>query len=59
MIQAKWLKWARHTACMREKRSAYSILLEKPKGKRLLGRCRHRWKDHVKVDIREIVMGMD
>jgi hypothetical protein len=29
------------------------ILLEKPKGKRPLGRPRHRWKDNIRMDLRE------
>jgi hypothetical protein len=58
MIYLRWMKWARHLACMRGKRNAYSILLEKPEGKRPLGICRHRWKDDIKIDHREIV-GVD
>ena len=26
----------------------------KPEGKRLLGRPRHRWKDNIKMDLREV-----
>jgi len=31
---------------MGEMRSAYSVLVGKPEGKRLLGRPRHRWEDN-------------
>jgi hypothetical protein len=31
---------------MREKRNAYRLLVGKPKGKRPLGRPRHRWVDN-------------
>jgi hypothetical protein len=38
-------------------RSAYRILVGKPKGKRPLGRPRYRWEDKSKMDLREI--GLD
>jgi hypothetical protein len=31
----------------------------KPEGRRLLGKPRRRWKDHVKVNLREVGWGMD
>jgi hypothetical protein len=34
-------------------RYAYSILVGKPKGKRPLRRPRHRWKDNIRMGIRE------
>jgi hypothetical protein len=41
-------------------RSAYRILVEKPEGKRPLGRPRRRWEDNLKMDLREIEWdGMD
>jgi hypothetical protein len=30
------------------------FLLEKPEGKRLLGRTRRRWKNGIKMDVREV-----
>jgi hypothetical protein len=32
----------------------YRVLVGKPKGKRLLVRIRHRWKDGIRMDLREI-----
>jgi len=29
------------------------FLVGKPEGKRLLGRPRHRWKDNIRMDLRE------
>jgi hypothetical protein len=40
-------------ACREEMRNTYKILLEKPEGKRLLGRHRHRWEDNIRMDLRE------
>jgi hypothetical protein len=37
-----------------ENRNAYRILVGKPKGKRPLGRPRHRWMDNIKIDVRDI-----
>jgi hypothetical protein len=46
--------------CHREKRNVYRILVEKPEGKRPLGRPRRRWLDSIKMDLREIGWdGMD
>jgi hypothetical protein len=40
-----------------EKRNAYRILVDKPKGKRQLGRLRLRLKGNIKTDLREIIWG--
>jgi hypothetical protein len=39
---------------MEEGRSIYRVLVERSKGKRPLGRPRHRWEDNIKMDLREI-----
>jgi hypothetical protein len=45
---------------MGETRNAYRILVEKPEGKRTLGRPKRRWVDNIKMDLREIEWyGMD
>jgi hypothetical protein len=51
----KWRRmcWAGHMACMLEGRGAYRVLVGRPKGKRPLGRPRHRWEDNIKMDLRE------
>jgi hypothetical protein len=33
--------------------NAYMILMEKPDGKRSLGRPRRRWIDNIKMDLRQ------
>jgi hypothetical protein len=57
MIKSRSMRWAGHVACMRAKRHEYRVLVEEPEGKRPLGRCRHRWEDNVKMDLREIRWG--
>jgi hypothetical protein len=37
MTKSRRMKWAGHVACIEAKRNAYSILVENPKGKMLLG----------------------
>jgi hypothetical protein len=45
---------------MEEERRVYKVLVGKHKGKRLLGRPRHRWEDGIRMDLREIGWeGMD
>jgi hypothetical protein len=48
------MRFAGHVARMGEKRNAYKILVGKPEGKRPIGILRHRWKDNIKTDLREI-----
>jgi hypothetical protein len=40
-----------------EKRNAYRVLAGKPEGTRPPGRSRLRWKDNIKMDLREIGLG--
>jgi hypothetical protein len=39
---------------MGEDRKVYVVLVGKPKGKRPLGRLRHRWEDGIKMDLKEM-----
>jgi hypothetical protein len=43
--------------CMGERRGAYRALVGKPEGRRPLGRPRHRWEEHIKMDLREVGWG--
>jgi hypothetical protein len=43
---------------MEDGRSAFKILTNKPKGKRPLGRPRHRWDDNIGMDLKEIGINM-
>ena len=35
----------------------HRVLVEKPEGKRPLGRPRRRWEDNIKMDLQEVVRG--
>jgi hypothetical protein len=48
------MRWARNAERVGEKNNTYGILVEKPEGKRTLGRPRLRWVDNNKMDLREI-----
>jgi hypothetical protein len=53
MITVRRLRWAGHVARMGEGRGVYRVLVGKPEGMRPLGRSRCRWKDNIKMDLRE------
>jgi hypothetical protein len=54
MIKSRRMRWARHVARIGAKGNAYKILMGNPEGKKPLGRPRRRWKDNIKMDLREI-----
>ena len=41
-----------------ERRGVYRVLVEKPEGKRPLGRPRHRWEGNIKMDLRKWDVGV-
>ena len=54
MIKSRRMRYARHVAYMKEQRNVHRLLVGKLKGKRPLGRPRHRWEYNVKMDLKEI-----
>jgi hypothetical protein len=48
------MRWVEHAACMEEIKNAYKILVGRPDGQTPLGRCRQRWEDNLRIDLREI-----
>ena len=46
-------------ARMGEGRGMHRVLVGKPKGKRPLGRPRHRWEDNIKMDRQEVGGGCE
>jgi hypothetical protein len=55
----KWgrMRWAGHVARMEERRDIIWVLVEKPEGKRPLGRPRCRWDENIKMDLQEVGCG--
>jgi hypothetical protein len=54
MIKSRRMRWAGHVAQMEEGRGVYRVLIERPEGKRPLGRPRRRWEDNIKMDLGDI-----
>ena len=54
VIKSRRLRWASHVARMEEVRCVFKILSGKFTGKRPLRRPRHRWKDNITMDLKEI-----
>ena len=48
---------ARHIARMGESRGIYKVSVEKPEGKRPLGRAKHRWEVNIKMELQEVGCG--
>jgi hypothetical protein len=52
------IRWRRNDARMGEMWNSRRILVKKPDEKRLITRCEHRWKDNIKISIKNKVMTM-
>ena len=48
------MRWAGHAVRMGNSRNAYRVSVERPEGKRPLGRPKLRWKDNIKTDLQEV-----
>jgi hypothetical protein len=44
------MKWARHVACMEDRKGAYRVYFGKREGKRPLVTLGRGWKDTIKMD---------
>jgi hypothetical protein len=47
------MRWAGHVACKGKERGVYRVLVGGPEGKKPLGEPRRRWKDNIKMNLRE------
>jgi hypothetical protein len=54
VMKSRRLRWAEHVARMGDRRSAYRVLVERPEGKRPLGRPCRRWENDIKMDLQEV-----
>jgi hypothetical protein len=53
VIKSRSMRWAGHVARMGEGRGVYRVLIGRAEGKRPLGRPRRKWKNNIKMDLRE------
>ena len=51
------IRWAGHVARMGEERGVYRVLLEKPEGRRPLGRPRRRCVNNIRLDLQDVGCG--
>jgi len=51
------MRWAGHVVHMGEERGVYRVLVDKPEGRRPLGRPRRRCVDNIRVDLQEMGCG--
>ena len=58
VIESRRMRRAGHVASMGERRGAYRVLVEKPEGKKPLGRPRRRWEHNIKMDLQEVGWGV-
>jgi hypothetical protein len=54
VIKSRRIRWAGHVARTENGRNVYRLLVGRLEGNRPLGRPRRRWKDNIKMDLREI-----
>jgi len=59
VVKSRRMRWAGHVACMGEGRGVHRVLVEKPEGKRSLGRPRRRWGNNIKMDLQEVGGGFE
>jgi len=57
VIKWKRIRWTGHVARMGERRGIYRVLVEKPEGKRPLGRTRRRWEDNIEINLQDVGCG--
>jgi hypothetical protein len=56
-VKSRRMRWAGYVARMGEERKVYKVLVEKPEGRRPLGRPRRRWENAIRMDLRKIGFG--
>jgi hypothetical protein len=54
VVKARRVRWTGNVARIGEIRNEYKVLIAKPEGKRPLARPQCRWKDNIKMDLKEI-----
>jgi hypothetical protein len=54
VVESRIMRWARHVKRTGDMRRAYNILVGMSEEKRRLWRSRRRWKDCIKMGVKEI-----
>jgi hypothetical protein len=54
VMKSRRVRWVGHVAHLGDRRGAYRVLVGRPEGKRPLGRPRHGWEYHIKMDLHEV-----
>ena len=54
MTKSRRMRWTGHVAHMGETKEIYRVVVEKPDGKRALGRPRRKWEGNIKLDLQEV-----
>ena len=54
VVKSRRMRLSGHVARMGEGRGVHRVLVGEPVGKIPLGRPRRRWKDNIKMDLREV-----
>ena len=57
VIKSIRMRWTGHVARMGEERGVYRVLVEKPEGRKPLGRPGHRCVDNIRLDLQEVGCG--
>jgi hypothetical protein len=57
IMKSRRMRWVEYVARMGDKRNTYMLLMEKPEGRRPLGRKSRRWLDNIRMDHEEVEWG--
>jgi hypothetical protein len=57
VIKSRRMRWAGHVWRVEERRGVYMVLVEKPEGKKPLGKPKRRWENNIKMDLKEVGRG--
>jgi len=54
-MTSRRMRWAACVTLMVKRRCACRVLVRKPEGRRPPGRCRIRWVNDIKINLRDVV----
>jgi hypothetical protein len=57
-IKSRRMRWAWYVDRMGDGRSVFRVLVEKPEGRRPLGRPRRRWENNIMIDLQKVGWGV-